>query len=140
MDIVIIKEPITRAELKKIMEEQLASNSFIHKEAAAGRWFKFSLAEQMGNIGSEVSRAAKAQGKDKKRFQAAIERALELFYLTLVDKRWHGRRQEIARAQDVFLDAVTGGTKYQSDLNSLQSYFDQFAMIAMADFNKKYGF
>jgi len=31
----------------------------LHKELAAGKWFKLSLAEQMANIGSEVSRAGK---------------------------------------------------------------------------------
>ena len=40
----------------------------IHKESASGRWIQFSLAEQMANIGSEVSRASKWQGKDEKIF------------------------------------------------------------------------
>lgn len=31
----------------------------IHKELAAGRWFELSLAEQLGNIGSEVLRASR---------------------------------------------------------------------------------
>jgi len=26
----------------------------IHKELASGRWFKFSLAEQLANVGSEI--------------------------------------------------------------------------------------
>ena len=40
-----------------------------HKDLAGGRWFEFSLLEQMANIGSEV------------------ERAMELFNLTLINKR-----------------------------------------------------
>jgi len=74
---------------------------FIHKELAAGKWFHLSLLEQMANIGSEVSRAAKWQGKDKETFQATIDRALELFDLTLEDKRWRGRLREIARMREV---------------------------------------
>jgi len=39
-----------------------------------------SLAEQMGNIGGEVSRARLAQGKDENRFWGAVARAQELFF------------------------------------------------------------
>lgn len=102
---------------------------FIHKELAQGKWFKLSLAEQMGNIGSEVSRAARWQNKDKKLFWEAVERALELFDLTLEDPRWRGRRLEIARAREVFCDAVYGGSLYKSFLPDLLRYFDQFALV-----------
>ena len=40
------------------------------------RWQKLSLAEQMGNIGSEVHRAHKAQGVHEIRFLTARDRAL----------------------------------------------------------------
>jgi hypothetical protein len=30
-----------------------------HRDLAAGRWWQLSLAEQLGNIGSEVSRAVR---------------------------------------------------------------------------------
>ena len=101
--------------------------AFKHKELAAGRWYELSLKEQLGNIGSEVLRAARQQGKDEKLFWAAVERALELFDLTLDDPRWKGRRWEIARAREVFCDAVYGGKLYQSSLQDLMRYFDQFA-------------
>lgn len=103
--------------------------SFQHAQLAAGRWFQLSLAEQLGNIGSEVSRAIKA-GCDQQRFDGAVTRALELFDLTLMDKRWHGRLKEIARAREVFCDAVLGGHEYGSSLESLNTYFFQFACAA----------
>ncbi len=103
--------------------------SFQHASLAAGRWFELSLAEQLGNIGSEVSRAIKA-GKDEKRFNGAVERALELFDLTLRDVRWRGRLKEIGRAREVFCDAVLGGHEYGSSLESLNTYFFQFAYAA----------
>lgn len=103
---------------------------FIHKELAAGRWFELSLAEQLGNIGSEVSRAQKWQGKDEKLFQNAVDRALDLFDLTLSDLRWKGRRWEIARAREVFCDAIYGGKLYKSSLQDLSRYFDKFAFAA----------
>ncbi|MBI4991951.1 MAG: hypothetical protein HZB99_01925 [Candidatus Harrisonbacteria bacterium] len=103
---------------------------FQHKELAAGRWQQLSLKEQMGNIGSEVSRAARWQEKDEKLFRGAAERALELFDLTLADPRWRGRLREINRAREVFVDAIYGGKEYKSSLSGLQSYFDQFAFAA----------
>ncbi len=107
------------------------AKKFIHQELAQGRWFELSLAEQLGNIGSEVSRARKAQGNDQDHFQQAIDRALELFDLTISDSRWHGRLKEIGRAQEVFCDAITGGEMYNSSLADLEKYFNQFALLAM---------
>lgn len=104
--------------------------NFKHKNLATGRWFELSLAEQMGNIGSEVLRASRAQKKDEKQFWSAVERALELFDLTLEDSRWQGRRYEIARAREVFCDAIYDGKLYKSSLKDLVSYFDIFAFAA----------
>ncbi len=98
-----------------------------HRGLAAGPWFNLSLAEQMGNIGSEVLRASRQQIKDENSFLLAVERALELFDLTLSDERWKGRRWEIARAREVFCDAVYGGKLYKSSFESIIPYFDQFA-------------
>lgn len=108
--------------------------AFQHKELATGQWQKFSLAEQLGNIGSEVSRAARWQDKDEKSFWGAVDRALELFDLTLDDPRWKGRHWEIARAREVFCDAVYGGKLYKSSLQDLTRYFDIFAFAARKNY------
>lgn len=106
-------------------------NIVFHKEFAEGRWFTLSLMEQMGNIGSEVSRASMWQGKDEKIFLNAVERALELFDFTIADERWRGaRRLEIVRAREVFVDAIYGGKEYKSSLESLNKYFLPFAYAA----------
>jgi hypothetical protein len=65
----------------------------VHTGLAAGRWVELTLAEQLGNIGSEVGRAlrARASGQPARR-DAALDRALELFDLTLADARWATRR------------------------------------------------
>ena len=104
--------------------------NFLHKDLAAGRWFEFSLAEQLGNIGSEISRARNAQNTNHERFEKAVARALELFYLTLSDKRWIGRLKEIGRAREVFCDAIFGGKEYKSNLSDLEKYFNYFALEA----------
>ncbi len=94
------------------------------------RWNKLSLAEQLGNIGSEVGRAAKWQGKDEDSFWGAVTRALELFDLTQLDSRWNGRRSELDRARESFADAVLGGKVYKSSLPDLERYFMRFALFA----------
>jgi len=101
-----------------------------HKSLAAGGWNKLSLAEQLGNIGSEIHRAIKWRGKDKKLYEDAIGRALELFDFTLDDSRWKGRWREIARAHEVFCDAIFGGKEYKSSLKDLDEYFFLFALVA----------
>ena len=104
--------------------------NFLHKELAEGGWQRFSLFEQLGNIGSEVGRARKWQGRNEKFFNNAVERALELFDLTLEDSRWIKERYEIARAREVFVDAIFGGKEYQSSLSDLEKYFMQFAFAS----------
>ncbi len=94
------------------------------------RWFTLSLAEQLGNVGSEVGRAAKWQGKDEESFWGAVTRALELLDLTREDARWRKRRLELNRARETFSDAVLGGKEYKSSLADLERYFMQFALYA----------
>lgn len=97
------------------------------------RWWTLSLADQMGNIGSEVGRAAKWQGKDESSFWGAVTRALELFDLTRTDKRWKNRRREIDMAKEVFCDAVLGGGEYKTLFPELERYFMSFALIAQSN-------
>jgi len=104
--------------------------AFLHEGLASGRWHTMTLAEQMGNIGSEVRRARMAEHVNEERFLRARDRALELFDLTLADPRWRGRLYEINRAREVFCDATMGGKAYGSTLESLEPYFDHFALAA----------
>ena len=108
--------------------------SYQHQNLAAGGWEKLSLAEQLGNIGSEVGRAARAQGKNNEDFKNAVDRALELFDLTIENPPWKNRLIEIERTREVFCDAVAGGKEYGDSLRSLENYFMQFAFLAR---NKK---
>jgi hypothetical protein len=117
----------------RIITESGTMNIVFHKELAKGRWFTFSLAEQLANIGSEVGRAAMWQGKHKERFEKAVERALELFDLTLADGRRRGRLQEIARARELFCAAVLGSKEYATTLKDLDKYFSLFAFAARKD-------
>lgn len=101
-------------------------NNFLALE----KWKKLSFVEQLGNIGSEISRIIRWQGKDKAIFDNTVDRALELFDFTLEDPRWINRQREIARAREVFCDIIFGGNEYDTTLKDLLRYFDQFAYIA----------
>ncbi len=100
-----------------------------HTSLAAGRWQQFTLAEQLGHVGSEVSRIRKAQG-DEQRFWSAATRAFELLDLTIEDPRWRLRLRELLRVREVLADAVLGGTEYQSSLTDVDKYFLNFARAA----------
>ena len=91
------------------------------------RWAKLSLMEQLGNLGSEISRADHWINKDLIIFDNTVNRALELFDLILEDQRWNKRHQEIARAREIFCDIIFGDNSYKSSLSDLLRYFDQFA-------------
>ncbi|MDP3956734.1 MAG: hypothetical protein Q8P97_01940 [bacterium] len=104
-----------------------------HKDLAKGRWFTLTLAEQLGNAGSEFERAlaARAQG-DSERFARAAERFYELMNLTVADPRWRGlRRREIARAKEQSTEVLESGN---SEAAGLQRYFMQFAFLAREKF------
>ena len=106
---------------------------FLHRELAAGRWWSLSLAEQLGNVGSEVSRAASWSTRHPKRAEAALHRALELIDLTLDDPRHRGsvaRLREIARTREIVVDFFAGPNQYRSTAASLQRYFDAYAVAA----------
>jgi hypothetical protein len=102
-----------------------------HRDLAAGRWHQLSLAEQLGNIGSEISRAVRWSGRNDQLARGALERALELFDLTLDDPRHRQslpRLREIARAREVVVDFFDGPNEYGSTAVDLQKYFDAYAL------------
>ena len=99
-----------------------------HKNLAAGGWQRLSLAEQLGNIGSETSRALNWRDKDKKSYENAIDRALELLDLTIGDPRWQNRLKEIVRTRELLCDATLGGKEYKTSLKDLDRYFFHFAL------------
>ncbi|MBI4050763.1 MAG: hypothetical protein HY396_02190 [Candidatus Doudnabacteria bacterium] len=100
-----------------------------HKDLSQGRWFTLSLAEQLGNAGSELNRAISWKNRgDNSKFNAALERFFELMDLTLADPRWTGaRRRELARVREQAGEELyrPGGPRLD-----LQKYFDQFVILA----------
>ncbi len=105
--------------------------SRVHKGLAAGRWGEMTLAEQMGNIGSEVSRALnwKNRGNDEYARKAVV-RALELIDLSLQSGGGFPRLRELARLREAVVDYFLGDNEFRSTESLWRSYFDHFAIAA----------
>jgi len=100
---------------------------FQHKELANGRWAQMSLAEQMLNIGSEVSRANRWKKKGNiEQCRRAADRALELVSLTIDAQRGKHNLGEFTRLYEVLADWYYGDNYYQTDPAKLQRSFDIF--------------
>lgn len=95
------------------------------------KWQQFNLWEQLGNIGSEISRAWywEEKGNETSR-QNSLERALELINLTLTDSRHLGRLKEVARLQEVVADIWAKTGIYHLTLKELKDYLTPFAWLA----------
>jgi hypothetical protein len=105
----------------------------LHDASLAERWYTFSIARQLGNVGSEVGRALAWKTRNAGIAEGALHRALELIDLTLDDPRHRAsvaRLREICRAREVLLDFLIGANQYRSTEADLRRYFDVFAVAA----------
>lgn len=105
---------------------------FQHKNLLeSGQWFKMNIFEQMANIGAEVGRAINWKNKGNKEYgQLAFERALELLYFTIEDKKNLSRLGELCCLKEVLGDYFMGENKYGSNDENLNKYFYQFNYAA----------
>lgn len=105
---------------------------FYHPELASGRWFTFSIAEQLANVGSEYERALRAKGQgDGERFKHALARMLELMDLTIADSRWRNHRlKELCRIRGIACDQLCSEHPEPWARQDLKDYFLQFGILA----------
>ncbi len=97
-----------------------------HQNLASGRWFELSLAEQLGNIGSEYDRTLKWHEKKDGRFEAAFSRFLELLDLTISNPRLTvPQRRELIRVRESVCEEMTSDSKKN---DYFQKYFFYFAL------------
>lgn len=101
-----------------------------HKGLTSGHWNKYNIFEQMANIGSEVFRAISWKTRDKKLSLSAFYRALELFDLTINDRKNKKYLKEICRAREVLVDYFVGDNEYNSTDEQWQKYFYSFNWAA----------
>lgn len=87
------------------------------------RWQKLSLAEQLGNIGSEISRARHWEElNDSASRQQALERALELIGYTLsIKHRWPGLK-EASYLNEIICDLVGKTNFYNISLLMVEKF------------------
>lgn len=96
------------------------------------RWQKLTLAEQMGHIGSEITRARVWQERGNiESCNNAIERASNLIEMTLNNTTNNIRLNEITRLREVALDNLSDNLfhQYGVSLQYLENYCNQFATI-----------
>lgn len=103
----------------------------IHKELAGGRWFEFSLMEQLANVGSEIERTISWKNKgDQEYSKMAFYRALELIDLTVADPKNRFRLREILRAREALVDHFMYDNEYNTTDEIWRNYFYQFNYAA----------
>jgi len=109
-----------------------------HPDLAAGRWFTFSLANQLGNVGSEYERALRWKERgDEVRFEHAFARLLELVDLTIADPRWKNHRlKELTRLREVICDELCNETREFNSPSDLREYFLYFGILARSERDK----
>ena len=111
-------------------------NTVIHRELADGRWFTFSVSEQLGNVGSEFERAARAfERGDRDRFEKAFERMLDLLDLTVEDPKWRTpcRLRELLRLREEVCDVFHGNEIFGTSIETSKKYFLYFGIAARAN-------
>ncbi|HKY28159.1 MAG TPA: hypothetical protein VJM12_09450 [Pyrinomonadaceae bacterium] len=109
-------------------------DKLVHPDLASGRWFTLTLAEQLGNVGSEYERARRWKDRDEQsHFENAFDRMLELLDLTIADQRWHNHRlKELVRLREVICEEFFG-EPYGSSTGDLRNYFLYFGLLARKD-------
>ncbi len=90
------------------------------------KWLKMSLAQQMGNIGSEFSRMISLKQKgDLKNAQNSFDRVLELLDLTISQRK----NRELFKLREIICDLFLNKNNYNVSSEYLKKYFINFALI-----------
>jgi hypothetical protein len=109
-----------------------------HPDLVNGRWFTFSIAEQLANVGSEYERALRAKEQnDPERFKHALARMLELMDLTIADSRWRNHRlKELCRVRGIACEQLCSENPEPWARKDLRDYFLQFGLLARNERDK----
>lgn len=108
------------------------------------RWSRFSIHEQMANIGAEVGRAINWKKKrNKEMSKNALYRALELLDFTIDDPKNKNSLKEICRVREILVDYFAGDNIYHSTDSGWNKYFYYFNIAArnkLLDASSKFGY
>lgn len=102
----------------------------MHHALTPERWATFSLATQIMNISSELSRAMSFERrKDVQHKTAALERMRELIDLSVAVGGAGGRRREFARLREVLNGIIMGDTDFVVTTADIQAELEPFAFM-----------
>ena len=104
----------------------------IHQGLTPERWFKFSLFEQLANVGADVSRIIRAKNVGDLKFsEQSLDRALELLDLTIADPKNKGAKlKELLRVREALVDYFMYDNEYGSSDALWEQYFWDFSYAA----------
>ena len=104
----------------------------IHKDLMPERWFKFSLFEQLANVGCEIERTIGWKKNGNLDYsKKAFDRALELLDFTIADPKNKGpQRKELVCTREALVDHFVYDNEYNSTDELWQSYFYAFNYAA----------
>jgi len=104
--------------------------NLFHKNLISRRK-KYSILEQMANIGAEVGRTINWRKKGNQEISKnAFYRALELIDFTIDDPKNKSSLKEILRVRELLVDYFMGDNIYKSFDQSWEKYFYHFALAA----------
>jgi len=102
-----------------------------HKGLNPERWFKFTLMEQLANVGMDVSRTINWKNKGNSEYsRTAFERSLELLDLTISDEKNRKRLKEILRVREALVDYFVYDNIYDTSDKFWQDYFYNYNYAA----------
>lgn len=104
----------------------------IHKDLTLERWLRFSLFEQLANVGTDIARAIQWKKSGNLDYSTlAFERALELLDATVADpKNRKGNLKEILRVREALIDYFMYNNEYQTTDEFWYQYFYDFNYAA----------
>lgn len=104
----------------------------IHKDLTLEHWFKFSLFEQLANVGCEIERTIYWKKNANLEYsRKAFERALELLTFTIMDPKNKGPRlKELGRTREALIDHFVYDNEYNTTDEIWQKYFFDFNYAA----------
>lgn len=112
-------------------------NNYLHKELLENnKWYEKDIAEKIGNIGSEISRALKWKSStsenSKENYMLSFYRALDLIDITLRKENNLTSTQvkELCRFRELWVDYFVGDNIYKGDDKFFKSYTDSFAIYS----------
>ena len=98
------------------------------------------IAEQLGNVGSEYERALRwKQRGNVVHFEQALARLLELLDLTIQDRRWKNHRlKELVRLREVVCEELCSESTDAPPQPDLRKYFLYFGILARRENDQRY--